>query len=329
MKLSIIIPIYHTQATLKRCIKSILIQPITNYEIILVDDGSPDDCPHICDEYAKLYQHISVIHKSNGGLSDARNAGINKANGEYITFIDSDDTLQEDTLRQLMAELIKYSHIDILEYPVLERYGHPHRQHLLSFIPHEYNNSIEYWLQEKAYNHTYAWNKIYKRDLFKHICFPKGKTFEDVLTLPYIIGLIPINEISLPINIRVTNVGKYIYHWNTKGITANAKYEDWHNLYQGNGKTLEYIFQELEERKELLKKYSSSLQDFMTQILNILLDLYELSGKFEPNPPLIHYVEKLSKTVRITSYKLKLLNILGYHTLCRLNKFIHRIYRHH
>ena len=85
---------------------------------------------------------------------------------------------------------------------------------------------------------------------------------------------------------------------------------------------------QIEARKELIRKYSLSLQDFMLQILNVLLDLYELSGKYEDNPPVIHYVEKLGKVVKIKDLKLRLLNLLGYHNLCRLNRIIHRIYRH-
>ena len=90
MKLSIIIPVYRTQDTLARCIQSILVQSFTDYEIILVDDESPDACPNICDDYAVKDKRIKVIHKPNGGLSDARNTGIKQAKGEYITFIDSD-----------------------------------------------------------------------------------------------------------------------------------------------------------------------------------------------------------------------------------------------
>ena len=120
MKLSIIIPIYRTQDTLERCLESVLKQSFTDYEIILVDDESPDDCPWICDKYAKNYPNVKVIHKKNGGLSDARNAGIKLSKGEYITFIDSDDAIQEDTLLLLMTELEKYPHTDILEYPISE-----------------------------------------------------------------------------------------------------------------------------------------------------------------------------------------------------------------
>lgn len=328
MKLSIIIPVYRTQDTLDRCLQSILQQSFTDYEIILVDDGSPDRCPHLCDYYAQQNKFIKVIHKKNGGLSDARNAGIAKAQGEYITFIDSDDSIRKDTLLSLMNELYQHPNVDILEYPVLERYKHPFKQHLLSFQKQEYKDGIEYWFKEKAYNHTYAWNKIYKRQLFNLIRFPQGKTFEDVLTMPYLLGLIPIEGKRTRPIIQITDVGEYIYYWNSHGITTNAKYEDLYNLYQGHSKTLAYILQEIGEHQELLEKYNSSLQDFMLQILNVLLDLYELSGKYEVNPPLINYVEKLSKMVNIKLLKLRLLKILGYHNLCKLNRLLHRIYRY-
>lgn len=327
MKLSIIIPVYKTQQTLVRCMESILRQSFIDYEIILVDDESPDECPILCDNYAHKYKNIKVVHKKNGGLSDARNTGINQAKGEYITFVDSDDAIQIDSLFLLMNELCQHPDVDILEYPVLERYGHPYRQHLLSFTPHEYADSIEYWFQERAYNHTYAWNKIYKQHLFERVRFPEGKTFEDSLTIPHLIGIIPIKENPLTPKIRVTNIGCYIYFWNKKGITANATYEDLHCLYEGHNSTLHSIFKILAADEERLRKYSLPLQDFMTQILNVLLDLYELSNRYESNPPLINYVEKLSKTATITSYKLKLLNILGYHTLCRINKLIHKFHR--
>ena len=84
MKLSIIIPVYKTQDTLDRCLQSVLQQSFTDYEIILVDDESPDDCPKLCDEYTQKDEKIQVFHKKNGGLSDARNFGIRQAKGEYI-----------------------------------------------------------------------------------------------------------------------------------------------------------------------------------------------------------------------------------------------------
>ena len=167
MKLSIIIPVYRAEDTLERCIGSILQQSFTSYELILVDDGSPDACPQLCDEYAGKDSRIHVIHKENGGLSDARNVGIKRAKGLYITFIDSDDAIGENSLQHLMEELYQHPDVDILEYPIMERIGHPHREKLLSFSPKTYQNAIEYWWAEKGYHHTYACNKIFRRSLFQ------------------------------------------------------------------------------------------------------------------------------------------------------------------
>ena len=100
---SIIIPVYKVEAFLSRCVESALSQTYKNIEIILVDDGSPDKCPQICDEYAKKYPQIKVVHKQNGGLSSARNAGMKVATGEYILFIDSDDWIDPETVTELVA----------------------------------------------------------------------------------------------------------------------------------------------------------------------------------------------------------------------------------
>ena len=91
MKLSVVIPVFCVESTLDRCVESVLAQDVDDMEVILVDDGSPDECPRLCDEWAKRDSRISVIHKSNGGLSDARNAGLDVAKGDYIGFVDSDD----------------------------------------------------------------------------------------------------------------------------------------------------------------------------------------------------------------------------------------------
>ena len=330
MKLSIIIPVYRTEDTLRRCMESILNQSFTDYEILLVDDESPDKCAQICEEYAQKDRRISVIHKKNGGLSEARNAGINLAKGEYITFVDSDDAIAEDTLQPLINELTEHPDIDILEYPVQERVGHP-KEKLLSFQPKEYEDVISYWLEEKAYNHTYAWNKIYRRNLFANIRFPKGKNFEDALTIPMLIGLVPTDTLSLEKGsiqnkIRVTNVGLYLYEWNSQGITATATYEDVLNLYIGHTLSLIHLFKQMKGREpEILAKYRSSLEDFMVQILNTLLDLYDLSGKYETTQPLMSRIKWLQEQNSIQSYKLKLLNTLGYQRLCKLHHLITKI----
>lgn len=330
MKLSIIIPVYQTQDTIDRCIESILQQSFTDYEIILVDDGSDYECSQLCDKYPQKDRRITTIHKENGGLSDARNTGIKHSKGEYITFIDSDDAIQNDTLQALMDEINKYPETDVLEYPIMERIGHPHKEQLLAFTPRNYNNCWEYWLNEQAYLHTYACNKIFRRCLFKNVSFPKGKTFEDVQTIPFLIGLISTEgTFQQKVKIRVTNKGCYLYYWNNKGITASAKYEDLLSLYIGQSMALIHTFKTIGNREDIMQKYQLSINIYLTQILNVLLDLFEISGKYENCAPLIKYTKLINNKGLINSLKLKLLLIIGYKRLCKLNRLIHKIYRHH
>ena len=108
-KISIIVSVYKVEKYIHTCIKSLIDQSYKNYEIILVDDGSPDNCPSICNDYAFNYDFIKVVHKKNGGLSDARNYGLNYAIGEYVTFVDSDDYVSEDYLEVLIRLQEKYN----------------------------------------------------------------------------------------------------------------------------------------------------------------------------------------------------------------------------
>lgn len=131
MTLSIIVPIYNVAPYLRKCVDSLLEQDISDYEIILVDDGSPDECPKICDEYATAYSNIQVIHQENAGLSAARNSGVAVAQGEYIWFVDSDDYVETNVLRELM-EQIEQDTLDVLRF----RYQNV-RESGEAFVPHE------------------------------------------------------------------------------------------------------------------------------------------------------------------------------------------------
>lgn len=112
---SVIIPIYKVEKWIDRCIESVLQQTVRNIEIILVDDGSPDRCPEICENYKNNYNNIKVVHKKNGGLASARNAGMKIAEGEYIFFVDSDDWIDSNTLEELVAVAEKY-HVDFVRF---------------------------------------------------------------------------------------------------------------------------------------------------------------------------------------------------------------------
>ena len=150
MKLSVVIPVFRVENTLRRCVESVLTQSYTDLQVILVDDGSPDSCPILCDQLAASDARIQVVHQENRGLSDARNSGIQIADGEYITFIDSDDYLSPDTYKPLMETLLRNPVIDMIEYPVVEHEGKGTETKLLTFTPEVFTDMHRYWLEAKA-----------------------------------------------------------------------------------------------------------------------------------------------------------------------------------
>ena len=121
-KISVIVPIYNVEQYLRKCIDSIINQTYKNLEIILVDDGSWDNSPRICDEYAKRDNRIKVIHKKNGGLADARNTGLKMITGNYISFIDSDDYIEKTMYEKMIKVILKYN-ADIIECNLNYKYG--------------------------------------------------------------------------------------------------------------------------------------------------------------------------------------------------------------
>ena len=154
--ISIIIPIYKVEKYLKRCVESVRKQTLTDLEIILVDDGSPDDCPRICDEYLKEDSRIKVIHKQNGGLASARNAGMNMATGKYIFFLDSDDWLELDGMQRLYETAEKYQ-VDFVRYRAI-RTGWPGMDENAPCMVEEVRE-----LQEGLYDKKRIVNEIYPR----------------------------------------------------------------------------------------------------------------------------------------------------------------------
>ncbi len=295
VKLSIVIPVYRVEATLERCLKSIVGQTFRNFEVILVDDGSPDRCPQMCDEWALSDNRIRVIHKENGGLSDARNAGIEQATGEHITFVDSDDFLAADTYEQAMALAER---ADIVEFPIYRFYGSK-RQAVVCFPEYTYHDMGEYWLKGKAYEHTYAVNKIYRRRLFSEVRFPVGRVFEDVYTLPQLLRRAE--------SVMTTGKGMYYYCANEQGITATAK-----------GSELNML---LESHLVAMRLWVDDA--YYMEVLNKQIDVCELTGRAPAIPPrkVSPLAKGLSPTARMKAAALRLLGIKG---ICRLNRIIHK-----
>lgn len=180
-KLSVVVPVYKVEQYIHQCVDSILDQTFTDFEIILVDDGSPDKCGEICDEYAKKDSRVKVIHKKNGGLSDARNFGIDIAQGEYITFVDSDDKIDKYMYYDMLKNL-EENDLDIIccDTYIVRGNNKKFRPRYDNDKIFDKNESIVEILNGNIDNA--AWNKIYKRCLFEKIRYPKGRIYEDVAT---------------------------------------------------------------------------------------------------------------------------------------------------
>lgn len=180
--ISIVVPVYNVEKYVGHCIQSILNQTYNKFELILVDDGSTDDSGKLCDEWAEKDNRIVVIHKENGGLSDARNAGIEIAKGEYLAFVDSDDYISPSMYQRLFSSVNNYD-ADIamcLAYNIYDDDS--------TYYDIEFGNLTIFQKNEilkSLFNHklnNFAWNKLYKRELFNDIRYPKGKIYEDLFT---------------------------------------------------------------------------------------------------------------------------------------------------
>lgn len=180
--ISIIVPIYNVEAYLDNCLNSIIKQTYDNLEIILVDDGSPDRCGHICDEYAKHDSRIKVIHKINGGLSDARNCGLRSATGKYVTCIDSDDYVSLDFIDYLYNLIIKkeadISICGFIKTPNMHEFFQGNEA--IEKV-YDADSAFATMLYARDFT-TSAWGKLYIRELFKDIEYPVGKYSEDMFT---------------------------------------------------------------------------------------------------------------------------------------------------
>ena len=182
--ISVIVPVYNVEKYLDKCVGSIVNQTYKNLEIILVDDGSPDNCPKMCDDWARKDKRIKVIHKKHGGVSDARNKGIEIASGEYIGFVDSDDYVEKNYIF-VLYDLVK-------RYNVMLAVADNYIEYMDGCI---FNNSTyeEYETNPEKFFYKMLWGirdldngpwtKLYKKDLFNNIRFPVEKNYEDTATL--------------------------------------------------------------------------------------------------------------------------------------------------
>lgn len=292
MRLSIIIPIYNVEDTLQRCLESVLTQMDERIEVILIDDGSTDSSGQIAQDMTAGRGNCRLIQQTNKGLSAARNVGIAVATGDYLTFVDSDDFIAEGTYAALLAVLATHPDYDILEYPALLYYGSRTKQRLLTFSDTTISSIRDYWLGG-AHLHTYACNKLFRRELFADVRFPEGKVFEDVYTYPFLLQRARV--------VATTSAGLYYYCQNDKGITAQA-----------GGKELNDL---LEAHLKHLKLWGELTPAYYQSLVNIQIDVYEATHA-EPILPVLPYQGTL---------KLFILHLIGLKRLCQLTQFIHKI----
>jgi len=250
--ISIIIPVYKVEKYLEKCIQSVINQTYENLQIILVDDGSPDNCGKICDEYAKKDHRIEVIHKSNGGLSDARNKGLEIAKGEYIGFVDSDDYIEADMYEVLYNLLKQYNaDVSICNFYTVSQ-GKISIKNADNGI-NEYNRIeiLKEILLDKNIQ-SYAWNKLYKKELFDEIKYPIGKKYEDIGTTFYLLE--KCNKVV------VTGKSEY-YYINRQDSIVNNVTESTITDY------IELIIQRYDYIEENIKELSSYNKDYLKRIL--------------------------------------------------------------
>jgi len=191
--ISIIVPVYKVEKYINKCVDSIINQTYKNLEIILVDDGSPDNCPKICDEYAEKDDRVKVIHKKNGGLSEARNLGLEMAKGKYIGFVDSDDWIDYDMYEYLYNQLI-INDCQVAVCGIYDVYEHDISKDAninknFDEITILSNEQAVFECFNDCNINSFAWNKLYSKNVFENIRYPVGKRFEDMFVTHKIFSL--------------------------------------------------------------------------------------------------------------------------------------------
>ena len=232
---SVIVPIYKVEPYLRQCVDSIISQTYKNLEIILVDDGSPDACPQICDEYAQKDNRVRVIHKLNEGLSSARNAGLDIATGDYIAFVDSDDWLESDMYRILLELLLRHD-ADVAECA--------HNSGTVKNVNNDYNDNIYTETVFEDYSSIVnnivveesipdlrfeVWDKLFKRSIISDTRFKVGQIYEDLFFDRVILKrcnrLVYTNYIGY--NYRVNREGSTVSFFNEKKLCKLSEIDEY------------------------------------------------------------------------------------------------------
>lgn len=321
--ISVIVPVYNVEEYLPRCVDSILAQTYENLEVILVDDGTKDNAGLLCDQYAQKDARIKVIHKTNGGLSSARNAGIDIAKGDYLAFVDSDDWIEPDAYEVMMAAAQKYD----VKLVCAGRYDMDSEQgeKIPGLCPEkeEVIRGTELVRRMFTWNHidSAAWDKLYHRDLFREIRYPVGRVCEDVPTTYKIaldagnVAMCPkpiYNYFHRPGSITMSSVSEKTFHFSQHTaavyadirehypeITDEARYLRVRSLYHilitldlTDDQTRMRFSQQYTHSRRELKKHTgfflrSALFDKQEKLTNLLLVL----GIYRPLRRIYHKIK--------------------------------------
>ena len=271
--ISVIVPIYNVELYIHKCVDSILAQSYANLEIILVNDGSTDGCSKICDEYAANNPRIMVLHKENGGLSDARNAGLNIASGEYIGFVDGDDFIEENIYEKMLNVLEEYTaNLAICSYFSDIEIKYPCEKSMLADTDYVFKLYLKNRIQ------AYAWNKLYSKKIFSEIRYTKGILFEDM-------------DIFLPIikkAERIVLLNDKLYHYiQRENSITNSKFNP------RQTKCLDIIESYKEYSKEMGGIYDCFIKEY-----SIFLNWWLLCKTGETKNEYDVYINGFVKTIR-------------------------------
>ncbi len=272
---SVIVPVYNVEAYVSKCLQSIVQQTYDNLEIIIIDDGSNDGSDQICEQFAKKDDRIQVIHQENRGLSAARNLGLDRCNGEYILFVDSDDYLDSSMIEKLMLLISKYQ-VLIATCDFQRVYSDQEiKTHVQDTFEGVYDvqKSVGEILGERIVLYTVVWNKLFHRSCFENLRFPEGRIYED--------EFITYKLIHQAERVAITNERLYFY-LQRSGSIVNTKImdrkKDFFEAYQERidfyrkRQMFDYYYKMLclyrywlidtKEKKEVSKNLSSKIREY-------------------------------------------------------------------
>ncbi len=297
---SVIVPIYKVEKYLEKCINSIISQTYKNIEIILVDDGSPDNCGKICDNYAKKDKRIKTFHKKNGGLSDARNYGLKKSIGEYILFVDSDDWIDPEMVEILVNSLEKNNtDISICGIKLIKNNDVEYLKWFKEDTILQKEEALKMLLENKVIT-NHAWNKLYRKEIIEKTPFPKGKLYEDARIMHNV--FLNCNSVSI--------TKEYLYNYLIRDTSISGV-----NKIENNLDYIDAFIKRYEDMKDISQEYKEICYYQICNIIGIVFTNYVFTEEDkniykEKLESYMTYIKKGSKSIKKYADKKEKLRIL-------------------